>query len=567
MQLNRQSFNSSSLNGSPRSAIRGEGAAALAVAASAVALRTVNGVGATAVTLHSEIALSSIRIPHGTVALTSIPDFVPSVLRGAAGTVRMAVRTSLFYTRTKTLEGAFLVDVVTRGDVGVVFISGQSVIHPLTLEVDPTRARCGKGSAPVQTGITGSASATRRARATCLVPLRAALDPAWRKDGVRYIMAGMLAPVGVKIEDDGIAIGVNLPPAPVTIRGTGSASAVRTAGGTGRAALQMEGDWTVVRHASGRYQTTVRAHLDGDSVVRATATATVRTVMPSMTGYVTKRSLQGTVDLTVGTQVAAIRRSRLAGSLNLPLVVDGSGERLVIPDARVPLVTVFECDGSALRVGDGETDNLTRFEASLSGEVHVRDTVTMTLGPSFELEASRVRVSDLHHNDIEAVVELDGHRLRLGSGAVVVSLPPVSLMGTSRRTGAGAVRTALAVGVDLLRYAGFDGEALVGVDLPSMEGLRTIMADAEAAIPTLSAGEDFHLARIGEGEVSVSVVAAMEPLRAVTLEGTAIIDALTSSSAFLNPASDDIASQHFARPAEQRLFERAETQRVFERDT
>lgn len=435
MQLNQGTFNGVSPNGLRRSAVFYAGSAVLdPVAVSATGQRTVRLSGAAPISTHAAVDFRALCRGDAQVVLLANTAFTGQVRKAGSGAAQFSLGASLFYSRTKLLEGALILDLAARADVGVVFISGDAVVAPVSLEVAANRKRWSPGSATLGVSSSLSASATRRTTGRLLLNFTGGLDPAARKGGVRYITAGMLAPLVTRAEDGGVVRGRQMGALPLIMSARGSASRIRALSGVAACSLQAVGDWSVIlRAAMGPVSIGLSASLDGVVLVRGEGVADKLLIGADLTGCVYKRGEATAAFPYLEAEWETRKRVGLAGDAPVGLGMTGDLVRVITADMRLPLE--LHVDGSALtrRVPDGALD--LSIDASLDGRrrVRLRGDTTLASVALDPLTATRTThfSADLHG---VSPVDLEGGFTctRVGDGEVVCTVH-ADATGTLRR--------------------------------------------------------------------------------------------------------------------------------------
>lgn len=334
MQLNGSALNAAALNSTSavRAPVPFEGAAALAVEASAEAVRVARMSGAAAIHVGSEIQLSAQRWLRGDLVPAVHAGFDPSVYRSGAGAAVMRLGASLFYVKQIHGYGTAVLDVSARGDVGVVFIDGQAVLHPLTAEMDGLRAHCGAGDATVVVSAELAPSAIRRptpAGALMISSMTAELDASHIDGGgVRHIGMYGDAPVAWLAEDGGMLRQSLIGSLDMSmLAGTGTLTVRRpTLAGSAEKRLTLSAEFFARRRGEGVATVTATAHLDGEIHVRGEGTANLR-LIASGTGYAYRMTMAGDAPIDVRLKSDWVRKRTGGGAAVLGLIAEMGGVR------------------------------------------------------------------------------------------------------------------------------------------------------------------------------------------------------------------------------------------------
>lgn len=339
--INGIALNRAGLNARPRLRVSGAGGAPFAIGALLDGTRRPTGRGDVVLGIASSGAASAIRAAAGDFVLPVSASLMGSATRNAVGDAMLGVHASLFYQRTIYASAdAALIELTLRGDVGIVFIDGEGVMHPLSIEIDASREHTAAGAAVIGVTADFTASATRRGSGSSasVIAFDGDLDPSHISGGVRYVGGSGRAVHSVVLEDAGFKRQVNIGALDFGLVASGTAVVMRpTLAGQCIKRIEMSADFHVIRRAQGALLLERDANLSGEIFVRGDGQAVI-SVGAVGTGYVYRRTISGAAVKALSVALDGVR-GRTGFSEITPVVLEAvmDGTRVVVADADAPI--------------------------------------------------------------------------------------------------------------------------------------------------------------------------------------------------------------------------------------
>lgn len=345
MMLNGSRLNARSLNGGVRSGVYGAAEAITGFSGELTGQRTVTIGGQIVLPLTGEFLASAQRYLAIDAVLGIQSDLAQTVIRNGKGVLPLTLNTELFFSKMALGFGSALLEVDLKGYVGVIFIDGSSVIHPMTVELDAARKRVSSGAGYIEVVGELSPSAIRRATAYPQLYLNSEGEASHIDDlGTRYIGAGGDLVLSLFAEDGGMIRQVFMGSADIAILSSGSGRLIKpTLAGQGVIDLGLQGEWFVTKYFGGTTNIAVLTEMTGNRRRPAQGTL-VTQLLSNGVGYVLKRSLAGQAVVSTLVTMDGRRAASLSGSVDLALNTSMNGVRAAAlkGNANIVLFTASE---------------------------------------------------------------------------------------------------------------------------------------------------------------------------------------------------------------------------------
>lgn len=344
MQLNASTLNARSLNGGVRSGVYGTAEAITGFSGELTGRRTALLGGQLVLPLTGEFLASAQRylVCDAVVGIQSFLN--ETVTRNGDGNLLLTLNTELFFSKVSLGFGSALLEVDLLGYVGVIFIDGSSVIHPMTVELDGVRSRLSSGAGYIEVVGELSPSAIRRATAYPELSLNGEGEASHIAGGIKYIGAGGNLVLGLHAEDGGMIRQLFMGSADIDILSSGSGRLLKpTLAGQGVIDLGLQGDWFVTKYFGGTTNIALLTEMAGSRRRLAEGTL-VTQLLSNGLGYLFKHSLAGSMVLNTVTSLDGLRAKPLSGELvtGLNTSLDGRRAAVIRGNANIVLFTASE---------------------------------------------------------------------------------------------------------------------------------------------------------------------------------------------------------------------------------
>lgn len=329
MRLNSASLNGSAINGvsSRRIPVYGVADAIAGFDAELTPIAIRRGFGATPILLNGDFLGQADRFFTGDLIHVSAVDVVPTMTRNGRATATMRFAGDLFYSKTSLGFGSAVIEFVTFADVGVVFITGETVIHPMIPELDGARGRVSSGIAVMNMAGDADGSAIRQGYVNLLLnPAEAVLEPSHIDfDGNRYVGMFAKAPVLTTLEEEGTFRRSILGPMHLNFTGSGWARREQpTLAGAAIMRLMMEANFNIHRFIQSTGVIHVHdADWDGQIYTPIAGTGVVNLVSNGV-GYVFRRSLTGQMLVSSVNELDGVRLKLSNGTSVIEVEQEGT---------------------------------------------------------------------------------------------------------------------------------------------------------------------------------------------------------------------------------------------------
>lgn len=345
MMLNGSRLNARSLNGGVRSGVYGAAEAITGFSGELTGQRTITIGGQIVLPLTGEFLASAQRYLTTDAVFGIQSALAQTVIRNGKGVLPLTLDAELLFSKVSLGFGSALLEVDLKGYVGVIFIDGSSVIHPMTVELDAARKRVSSGAGYIEVVGELSPSAIRRATAYPQLYLNGEGEASHIDAlGTRYIGAGGDLVLGLFAEDGGMVRQVFMGSADIALLSSGSGRLIKpTLAGQGVIDLGLTGQFFVTKYLAGTAELAVLTEMTANRRRPAQGTL-VTQLLSNGVGYVLKRSLAGQAVVSTLVTMDGRRAAPLSGSVELTLDTTMNGVRAAAlkGNANIVLFTASE---------------------------------------------------------------------------------------------------------------------------------------------------------------------------------------------------------------------------------